>query len=76
MDLCGVDYPEREHRFEVVYNLLSVHHNQRARVKLSADETTQVPSVTGLYAAAGWYEREAWTFTVSSSPETRTCAGC
>ena len=60
VDLCGVDYPEREHRFEVVYNLLSVHHNQRARVKLSADETTQVPSVTGLYAAAGWYEREAW----------------
>ena len=60
VDICGVDYPERPQRFEVVYNLLSIHKNQRVRVKLPADEATAVPSVTGLYSAAGWFEREAW----------------
>ncbi len=60
VDLCGVDYPERGQRFEVVYNLLSLHHNQRIRVKVSVDETTPVPSVCEVYSAAGWYEREAW----------------
>lgn len=60
VDVCGVDYPERERRFEVVYNLLSLHHNQRVRVKVPADEATLVPSAAGLYSSAGWYEREAW----------------
>jgi NADH-quinone oxidoreductase subunit C len=60
MDLCGVDYPEREQRFEVVYNLLSLKHNQRIRVKVATDETTPVPSVTTVYSTAGWFEREAW----------------
>ena len=60
VDVCGVDYPERESRFEVVYNLLSVTQNQRIRVKLSTDETTPVPSVTGVFSTAGWFEREAW----------------
>ena len=60
VDISGVDYPEREQRFDVVYNLLSVHHNQRVRVKLAADETTQVPSVIEIFSSAGWYEREAW----------------
>lgn len=60
VDVCGVDYPERERRFEVVYNLLSLHHNQRVRVKVLADEATLVPSAAGLYSSAGWYEREAW----------------
>ncbi len=60
VDLCGVDYPERERRFEVVYNLLSVTHNQRVRVKVAAGEDEQVPSVTEVYSAAGWYERETW----------------
>ena len=60
VDLCGVDYPAREQRFEVVYNLLSLHHNQRIRVKLSVAETTPVPSVCAVYSSAGWYEREAW----------------
>lgn len=60
VDICGVDYPERPQRFEVVYNLLSIHKNQRVRVKLPADEATAVPSVSGLYSAAGWFEREAW----------------
>ncbi len=60
VDLCGVDYPEREERFDVVYNLLSVKHNQRVRVKVTTDEVTPVPTATGLYSAAGWLEREAW----------------
>ena len=49
MDVCGVDYPERDERFEVVYNLLSLKHNLRVRVKLSTDEETPVPSVTGVF---------------------------
>lgn len=60
VDICGVDYPERDERFEVVYNLLSLTHNQRIRVKVTTDETTPVPSVTGVFSAAGWAEREAW----------------
>jgi NADH-quinone oxidoreductase subunit C len=60
IDLCGVDYPEREERFEVVYHLLSPRKNVRIRVKVSTDETTPVPSITGVYAGADWFEREAW----------------
>ncbi len=60
VDLCGVDYPERENRFDVVYNLLSISQNQRCRVKLETDEETAVPSATAVFNAAGWYEREAW----------------
>ncbi len=60
MDICGVDYPERARRFDVVYNFLSLHHNQRVRVKLEADEDMPVPSVTGVFPAADWFEREVW----------------
>ncbi len=60
VDVCGVDYPEREQRFEVVYHLLSLRQNQRIRVKLSTDEKTPVPSATGVFSSAGWWEREAW----------------
>ncbi|MCF8480012.1 MAG: NADH-quinone oxidoreductase subunit C [Rhodospirillum sp.] len=60
VDICGVDYPERGERFEVVYNLLSIYQNQRIRVKVSASEDTPVPSVTGLFNTANWFEREAW----------------
>ena len=60
MDICGADYPGRENRFDVIYNLLSLVHNVRARVKLATDETTPVPSVTGLFSSAAWWEREAW----------------
>ncbi len=60
MDVCGVDYPERDERFEVVYNLLSLKHNLRIRVKLSSDEESPVPSVSSIFSAAGWWEREAW----------------
>ncbi len=60
LDVCGVDYPQREQRFEVVYNLLSLRHNRRIRVKVMTDETSPVPSVTGVFSSAGWFEREAW----------------
>ncbi len=60
IDICGVDYPERSRRFDVVYNLLSLTHNQRIRVKVQVDENTPVPSVNAVYSAAGWFEREVW----------------
>jgi NADH-quinone oxidoreductase subunit C len=60
IDLCGVDYPERRKRFEVVYHLLSPKQNARIRVKLSTDARSPVPSVTGVFQAADWFEREAY----------------
>jgi NADH-quinone oxidoreductase subunit C len=60
VDICGADYPDREKRFDVVYNLLSLRHNTRIRLKVETDEDTPVPSCTGVYSAAGWFEREAW----------------
>ncbi|MFK7901384.1 MAG: NADH-quinone oxidoreductase subunit C [Nitratireductor sp.] len=60
IDIAGVDYPEREERFEVVYHLLSPRLNARLRIKLSTDEDTPVKSVTSIYPGADWFEREAW----------------
>jgi NADH-quinone oxidoreductase subunit C len=60
VDVCGADYPQRPERFEVVYNLLSLHHNRRIRVKTTTDDEKLVPSVTGIFSSAGWFEREAW----------------
>jgi NADH-quinone oxidoreductase subunit C len=60
MDVCGVDYPARAPRFEIVYNLLSVTKNHRIRVKLATGEDMPVPSVCHIYPAAGWFEREVW----------------
>jgi NADH-quinone oxidoreductase subunit C len=60
IDLCGVDYPQRERRFDVVYHLLSLRHNTRIRVKVQTDETTPVPSVIEVFPAANWFEREAY----------------
>jgi len=59
-DLCAVDIPTRQNRFEIVYNLLSLRFNQRIRVKTYTDELTPVPSTNFIFAAANWYEREAW----------------
>ncbi|MEH6477704.1 MAG: NADH-quinone oxidoreductase subunit C [Sneathiella sp.] len=59
-DVCGVDYPERPQRFDVVYNLLSLKHNQRITVKVKTDERTPVPTVVPLFPTANWFEREAW----------------
>lgn len=60
MDVTAVDYPQREQRFEVVYNLLSLSHNRRVRLKLPTDEETPVPSLCGVFSAANWFEREVW----------------
>lgn len=60
IDVCGVDYPQRENRFDVVYHLLSPTQNIRVRVKLEVPETRQVPSVVPLFPAAEWFEREAF----------------
>jgi NADH-quinone oxidoreductase subunit C len=60
MDICGVDWPERAERFDVVYNLLSVSLNQRLRVIVTTDESTPVPSVYTVWPVATWWEREAW----------------
>lgn len=60
MDICGVDYPTRSNRFEVVYNMLSLRYNARIRVKTYADEVTPVPSITPLFNGANWFEREAY----------------
>jgi NADH-quinone oxidoreductase subunit C len=60
MDLCGVDFPERAERFDVVYNLLSVSLNHRIRVIVTTDETTPVPSVSTIWPSATWWERECW----------------
>lgn len=60
IDVFGVDYPDRINRFEVVYNLLSLKHNQRICVKLAAHEETMVPSVSSLFSTANWFEREVW----------------
>jgi NADH-quinone oxidoreductase subunit C len=60
IDICGVDYPEREKRFEVVYHFLSPRLNKRIRVKTSTDGVTPVPSVNDVFPAANWYEREAF----------------
>ncbi|HUZ64258.1 MAG TPA: NADH-quinone oxidoreductase subunit C [Acetobacteraceae bacterium] len=74
MDICGVDWPEREERFDVVYNLLSVSKNHRIRVIVTTDETQPVPSVCGVWPVATWWEREAWDLfgiTFSGQPDLR-----
>jgi NADH-quinone oxidoreductase subunit C len=60
IDVCGVDYPEREQRFDVVYHFMSPHLNQRIRVKVQADDIVPVPSITGVFPGADWFEREAY----------------
>jgi NADH-quinone oxidoreductase subunit C len=60
MEIAGVDYPQREERFEVVYHLLSLTRNHRIRVRVSTDDEKPVPSVTGLWPVAGWLEREVF----------------
>lgn len=60
IDICGADYPQREKRFDVVYHLLSPRRNRRIRVKVETDEETPVPSATGVYPGADWFERETY----------------
>ena len=60
VELCGVDYPQRPLRFDVVYLLLSLTKNVRIRVKVQTDEDTAVPTVASVYPNADWCEREAF----------------
>ncbi|QJP12897.1 NADH-quinone oxidoreductase subunit C [Starkeya sp. ORNL1] len=60
IDICGVDWPKREKRFDVVYHLLSPTLNARVRIKVQTDETTPVPSATSVFPGALWFEREAY----------------
>src|SRR6478736_2885661 len=60
IDICGVDYPEREKRFDVVCHLLSPKLNARIRIKLACGEDDTVPSATAVYYGADWFEREAY----------------
>ncbi|MBA5803473.1 NADH-quinone oxidoreductase subunit C [Rhizobium leguminosarum] len=60
IDICGVDWPQRELRFDVVYHLLSPKKNLRIRVKVATDEDTPVPSACPVYPGADWFERETW----------------
>jgi NADH-quinone oxidoreductase subunit C len=60
MDVCGIDYPAQVKRYVVVYNLLSLTLNLRIRVKVVTDEETPIPTSTGLFSSANWFEREVW----------------
>ena len=60
IDVCGVDYPERGQRFDVVYHFLSMRMNHRVRVKVKTDEETAVPTITGVHPSANWFEREVF----------------
>lgn len=62
IDLCGVDWPGREKRFDVVYHLLSLHNNQRIRVKAMVGEDETIPSAIDVHPCANWFEREAFDF--------------
>ena len=60
LDICGVDYPDKIKRFEIVYQLQSLRLNQRIRVKVLCEEEEIIPSVSGVFSSANWYERETW----------------
>lgn len=60
IDIAGVDWPQREKRFDLVYHFLSPRLNTRVRVKVETDEETPVPSIIGVYPGADWFEREAY----------------
>ncbi|MDV3250827.1 NADH-quinone oxidoreductase subunit C [Devosia sp. BK] len=60
VDVCGTDYPAREFRFDVIYHFLSPHLNQRVRVKVETNDSTAVPSISGVFPGADWFERETY----------------
>jgi len=59
-DITAVDVPTRIHRFEIVYNLLSIQYNARIRVKTYTDELTAIDSICDIHRSANWQERETW----------------
>ena len=73
-DLFGADFPDRKKRFEIVYNLLSLEYNERIIVKIHVADNEEVPSISEVFLAAGWYEREAFDMygvVFSGSPDPR-----
>ncbi|MDO6798469.1 NADH-quinone oxidoreductase subunit C [Shimia thalassica] len=60
LDITGVDYPERSKRFDVVYHMLSMYQNQRIRLRVGVREDESLPTVTGVFPSANWYERETF----------------
>jgi len=60
IDICGVDYPARERRFDIVYHMMSMAHNTRIRIKVTTDEEIPVHSISTIFPNADWYEREAF----------------
>jgi NADH-quinone oxidoreductase subunit C len=74
MEMAGVDYPDRAERFDINYCLLSLTKNRRIKVKVTTNEATPVPSVTGLWPVAGWLEREVYDMygvTFTGNPDLR-----
>ena len=59
-DIAGVDFPDRQKRFEVIYHFLSFKHNSRLRIKIIIGEDESIPSITLSFPAANWFEREAF----------------
>ncbi len=60
VDITGVDYPEREARFDVVYHFLSMYQNQRIRIKVAVREEDMLPSIVDVHPSANWFEREVF----------------
>ena len=60
IDITAVDYPEEEYRFQLIYHYLSMHQNIRIRIKIPVKEEEIVPSITSVFAAANWFEREVF----------------
>ena len=60
IDVTAIDYLGEQQRFQVIYNLLSMHHNQRVRIKVSLSEGDEIPSITDIFASSDWYEREVF----------------
>lgn len=60
MDVCGVDYPARAKRFDVVYHLFSTKDYRRLRIKTQLAEGEAVGTATGIWKGADWFEREAF----------------
>ena len=59
-DIAGVDFPDRQKRFDVIYHFLSIKHNSRLRIKIIIGEDESIPSITSIFPAANWFEREAF----------------
>ncbi|MCV6596022.1 MAG: NADH-quinone oxidoreductase subunit C, partial [Mangrovicoccus sp.] len=60
IDITAVDHPSREKRFDLIYHFLSMYQNHRIRIRVELREDDIVPSLTGVYPAANWFEREAY----------------